>query len=90
MVLFRSRMHVMTKRYDPPLATDGHSPLYRVDKAIRLAQQRLDAAIDAKRHHTSQNLAQEVIREARDALGKCEKLRAIRIRELAASAHQGP
>lgn len=79
----------MTKTYDPPLTADGHSPLYRVDKAIKLAQQRLDAAIDAKRHHTSQNLAQEVIKEARDALRKCEKLRASRIMELVASARTG-
>jgi hypothetical protein len=76
----------MTKTYDPPLTVDGHSPLYRVDKAIKQAQQRLDAAIDAKRHHTSQNLAQEVIKEARDALRKSEKMRALRILELAASA----
>ena len=72
----------MTKTYDPPLASDGHSPLYRVDKAIKLAQQRLDAAIDARRHHTSQNLAREVINEARDSLRKCEKLRAQRMKEL--------
>jgi hypothetical protein len=43
----------MTKTYDPPLTGDGHNPLYRVDKAIKLAQQRLEAAIDAKRHHTN-------------------------------------
>lgn len=76
----------MTKTYDPPLTTDGHSPLYRVDKAIKLAQQRLDAAIDAKRHHTSQNLAQEVVREAREALRKSERLRALRIMELVAAS----
>lgn len=74
----------MTKSYDPPLTTDAHGPLYRVDKAIKLAQQRLDAAIDAKRHHTSQNLAQEVIKEAREALRKAEKLRVLRIKELEA------
>lgn len=78
----------MPKIYDPPLTVDGHSPLYRVDKAIKLAQQRLDAAIDAKRHHTNQNLAQEVIKEARDALRKTEKLRALRIMELAVSARK--
>jgi len=80
----------MTKTYDPPLVVDGHSPLYRVDKAIKLAQQRLDAAIDAKRHHTSQNLAQEVIKEARDALRKSEKVRALKIMELAATATKTP
>ena len=53
----------MTKSYAPPLTTNPHGPLYRVDKAIRAAQQRLDAAIDAKRHHTNQNLAHEVIKE---------------------------
>ena len=56
----------MTKSYEPPLTTNPHAPLYRVDKAIKAAQQRLDAAIDAKRHHTSQNLAHEVIKEARE------------------------
>jgi len=76
----------LAKTYDPPLTVDGHSPLYRVDKAIKLSQQRLDAAIDAKRHHTNQNLANEVVKEARDALRKSEKLRALRILELAASA----
>lgn len=80
----------MTKTYDPPLTIDGHSPLYRVDKAIKAAQQRLDAAIDAKRHHTSHSLAQEVIREARDALRKTERLRALKIAELAASPRKGP
>ncbi len=77
----------MPKTYDPPLAVDGHSPLYRVDKAIKLAQQRLDAAIDAKRHHTNQNLANEVVKEVRDGLRKSEKLRALRIMELAAAAN---
>ena len=80
----------MTKTYDPPLTVDGHSPLYRVDKAIKLAQQRLDAAIDAKRHHTNQNLAQEVIKEARDALRKTETLRVRRIAELGASSPARP
>lgn len=73
----------MTKSYDPPLATNPHDPLYRVDKAIKAAQHRLDGAIDAKRHHTSQNLAQEVIKEAREALRKSEQLRAHKLRELA-------
>ena len=77
----------MAKIYDPPLTVDGHSQLYRVDKAIKLAQQRLDAAIDSKRHHTNQNLANEVVREARDGLRKSEKLRALRIMELAAAAN---
>ena len=76
----------MTKSYDPPLATNPHDPLYRVDKGIRAAQQRLDAAIDAKRHHTSQNLAHEVIREARDGLKKAEQLRGLKIREVAQKA----
>ncbi len=80
----------MTKPYDPPLTVDGHSPLYRVDKAIKLAQQRLDAALDARRHHTNQNLAQEVIKEARDALRKTETLRATRILEVAAAASEAP
>lgn len=74
----------MTKSYDPPLTTDVHGPLYRVDKAIKAAQQRLDAAIDAKRHHTSQNLAHEVIKEAREGLKKAEKFRVLRLMELAA------
>ncbi len=76
----------MTKSYDPPLTADPHGPLYRVDKAIKVAQQRLDAAIDAKRHHTNQNLAHEVIKEAREALKKSEKLRVLKIMELGALA----
>jgi len=76
----------MKKTYDPPLTADAHSPLYRVDKAIKFAQQQLDAAIDAKRHHTNQNLAHEVIKEAREALRKSEKLRVLKIMELVASA----
>lgn len=80
----------MTKSYDPPLTTDVHGPLYRVDKAIKAAQQRLDAAIDAKRHHTSNSLAQEVIKEAREGLRKSEKLRVLRIMELAASTITAP
>lgn len=79
----------MTKTYDPPLTAAPHSPLYRVDKAIKLAQQRLDAAVDAKRHHTNQNLGQQVIKEAREALKKSETLRAHKIMELAASAKDG-
>lgn len=76
----------MTKSYDPPLTENPHGPLHGVDKAIRLAQQRLDAAIDAKRHHTSQNLAHEVIKEAREALRKSEKLRVLKLMELRSSA----
>ena len=78
----------MTKSYDPPLTTNPHAPLYRVDKAIRAAQQRLDAAIDAKRHHTSQNLAHEVIKEAREGLKKSELLRVLKIKEVAQEAAQ--
>lgn len=74
----------MNKSYDPPLTEDPHGALYRVDKAVKLAQQRLDAAIDAKHQHTNQNLAQRVIKEARDALKESEKLRARKIMELAA------
>ncbi len=76
----------MTKSYDPPLTTNPHAPLYRVDKGIRAAQQKLDGAIDAKRHHTSQNLAHEVIKEAREGLKKCELLRVLKIKELALKA----
>jgi hypothetical protein len=76
----------MTKSYAPPLTTNPHAPLCRVDKAIRAAQQRLDDAIDAKRHHTSQNLAHEVIKEAREGLKKSEQLRVLRIKELAQKA----
>ena len=75
----------MPKTYDPPLTAASHSPLYRVDKAIKLAQQRLDAAVDAKRHHTNQNLGQQVIKEAREALRKAETLRAHKIMEISAS-----
>ncbi len=73
----------MTKIYDPPLTTNQNAPLYRIDKAIEKAQERLLSAIDMKRHHTSQNLAQEVIREARGALRKAEHVRALKIKELA-------
>ena len=76
----------MTKNYEPPLTTNPHAPLYRVDKGIRAAQLRLDAAIDAKRHHTSQNLAFEVIKEAREGLKKSEQLRVLKIKELAQKA----
>lgn len=78
----------MKKSYDPPLTTNPHAPLYRVDKAILAAGQRLDAAIQMKRHHTSQNLAHEVIKEAREGLRKCELLRVLRIKELAQKAAQ--
>jgi hypothetical protein len=78
-------MDAMTKTYDPPLTADPHGPLYRVDQAIKVAQERLDAAIDAKRLHTNQNLAQEVIKEAREALKKSEKLRVHKLTELGAS-----
>ena len=76
----------MKKSYDPPLTNNPHGPLYRVDKAIMAAQQRLDAAIEMKRHHTSQNLAYEVIKEAREVLKKTELLRALKIKELAQKA----
>lgn len=76
-------MHAMTKSYDPPLTINPHAALYRVDQAIRQAQLRLDAAIDAKRHHTSQNLANEVIKEARESLKKAERSRLVRIKALA-------
>lgn len=75
----------MTKSYVPPLTTAPHSPLYRVDKAIKVAQQRLDAAIDAKHYHTNHNLAHQIIKEARDALKRSEKLRVLKIMELGAS-----
>ncbi len=76
----------MKKSYDPPLTTNPHGPLYRVDKAIMAAQQRLDAAIDMKRHHTRQNLADEVVKEARGELRKCELLRVLKIKEVARQA----
>ena len=74
------------KSYDPPLTTNPHHPLYRVDKAINGAQLRLDAAIDAKRHHTSQNLAYEVIKEAREVLKKAEQMRLFKMKEIAQKA----
>lgn len=76
----------MTKSYDPPLTTGLNGPLYRVDNAIKQAQKRLDAAIDAKRHHTSHSLANEVVKEAREALRKAEQARVLKIAELAAEA----
>lgn len=76
----------MKKLYDPPLTVNPHGPLYRVDKAINAAQQRLDAAIDAKRHHTNLNLAHQVIKEAREGLKKAELMRVVKIRELAQKA----
>ena len=76
----------MTRIYAPPLTTNPHDPLYRIDKAIKAAQLRLDAAIDAKRHHTSQNLAHEVIKEAREGLKKVEQARVLKLKELAQKA----
>ncbi len=76
------------KIYEPALTTNPHGPLYRVDKAIMAAQQRLDAAIDAKRHHTNHNLAHQVIKEAREGLKKAEQLRLIRIKEIARKAEE--
>ena len=75
----------MDRTYDPPLTIDGNSPLYRVDKAIKAAQDKLDTALAAKRYHTNQNLAHEVIKEARDALKKAEKLRALKLLEVRGS-----
>lgn len=76
----------MKKRYDPPLVTNPHDPLYRVDKGIESASQRLDAAIDGKRYHTNQNLAHEVIKEAREGLKRAEHARVLKIKELAQKA----
>ncbi len=73
----------MKKIYDPPLTKNQNAPLYRIDKAIEKAQERLLAAIDMKRHHTSQNLAQEVVKEAREALRKADHVRELKIKELA-------
>ncbi|QCO66968.1 hypothetical protein E4582_11700 [Luteimonas yindakuii] len=73
----------MKKSYDPPLTRNTNAPLYRFDKAIEKAQERLLSAIDMKQHHTSHNLAQEVISEAREALRKAEHQRELKIRELA-------
>lgn len=76
----------MKKTYDPPLATNPHDPLFRVDKGVASARQRLDAAIDMKRHHTSHSLAQEVIKEAREGLRKAEHARVLKLKELADKA----
>lgn len=76
----------MKKLYDPALTTNPHGSLYRVDNGIQVAQQRLDAAIDAKRHHTNLNLAHQVIKEAREGLKKAELLRLLKIKELAQKA----
>jgi hypothetical protein len=81
-------MYVMTKSYDPPLTVGLNGPLYRVDKTIRQAQKQLDAAVDAKRLHTSNNLANEVVKEAREALRKAEKARVLKIAELAAASEK--
>jgi hypothetical protein len=78
----------MKKRYDPALTTNPHDPLYRVDKGIASALQRLEAAIDGKRYHTNQNLAHEVINEAREGLERAEHARVLRIKELAQKAAQ--
>lgn len=80
------RRTTMKKIYDPPLTTNPHAPLYRVDKAIIGAQQRLTAAIDGKRLHTSHSLAQEVVKEAREGLRKAEHQRALKMQELAQRA----
>lgn len=76
----------MKKTYDPPLTSHPHDPLYRVDKGIVSAQQRLAAAIDAKAQHTRHSLAQEVIKEAREALRKAEHARVLKLKELAEKA----
>lgn len=73
----------MKKTYDPPLTQNSNAPLFRFDRAIEKAQQRVTDAIAMKHHHTSHNLAQEVIREARDALRKAEHARETKVRELA-------
>ncbi len=76
----------MKKFYDPALTTNPHGPLYRVDKAIAAAQHALDAAVDAKRHHTNQNLAHQVIKEAREGLKKAELMRVLKMKELGQKA----
>lgn len=73
----------MKKTYDPPLTENSNSPLFRVDRNIRLAHQRLASAIDMKQHHTSHNLAQEVIKEARESLRKADQQRELKLKELA-------
>ena len=73
----------MKKTYDPPLTENSNSPLFRVDRNVRVAHERLASAIDMKRHHTSHSLAQEVIQEARDALRKADHQRALKLKEVA-------
>jgi hypothetical protein len=73
----------MKKTYDPPLTENSNSPLFRVDRSIRLAHQRLATAIDMKRHHTSHSLAQEVIKEARESLRKADQQRELKLKDLA-------
>ena len=73
----------MKKTYDPPLTENSNSPLFRVDRNIRLAHQRLATAIDMKRHHTSHSLAQEVIKEARESLRKADHQRELKLKDLA-------
>ena len=36
----------MAKTYDPPLTVGAHGPLYRVDKAIKLAQPRRSLVLE--------------------------------------------
>jgi hypothetical protein len=83
MVATRSHRTLMKRSYDPVLTTDPHAPLYRVDKAVLAAQKTLDAALDAKRHHTSHSLAQEVIKEAWEGLRRAEHARTLKVKELA-------
>ena len=73
----------MKKTYDPPLTENSNSPLFRVDRNIRLAHQRLATAIDMKRHHTSHSLAQEVIKEARESLRKADQQRELKLKDIA-------
>jgi len=73
----------MKKTYDPPLTENSNSPLFRVDRNIRLAHQRLATAIDMKQHHTSHSLAQEVIKEARESLRKADHQRELKLKDLA-------
>lgn len=75
----------MPKACDPPLIAGALGPLDRVDKAIRLAQQRLAAAMDATSHHTNQDLANEVVKATCEALRKTEKLRVLKTNELETS-----
>ena len=73
----------MKKTYDPPLTENSNSPLFRVDRNIRLAHQRLATAIDMKQHHPSHNLAQEVIKEARESLRKADHQRELKLKDIA-------